>query len=324
MKRSVAITALKAVLAVAVLGALILVIDVDALLASARAAEVWWMVLALALLPINLMLEAWLWHRLILLEAPSTRFSTAAGALLAGYALGTFTPGRVGDFAGRAFYLSHSDKWAVSAVVFVERLFSMWVAVGVGIVVLLGWLLAGHLEPATAWWSVFVFGCGPALLLTLLFLFPRHSYALLRRRAPAKVHSKLRFLMRLRRPLALRCAGLAGLRYLVYTGQFVMLIRAFTPLGDALAVYGGVALVFFAKFLIPPFTFLDLGIREGAAVFFLGLLGLPQAAAFNASLLLFGTNLVLPALVGVPFVLRLGGLRAARHASAPSSPDAAA
>lgn len=310
-------------LAVAVLGGLILVIDLDALLASARAAQLRWMALALALLPLNLLLEAWLWHRLVRLEAPGTRFPTAVGALLAGYALGTFTPGRVGDFAGRAFYLDHGDKWAVSAVVFVERLFSMWVAVVVGSIVLVGWLLAGLLEPATAWWGVFAVGCGPAALLTLLFLFPRHSYALLRRRAPARVHTKLRFLMRLRRPLALRCASLAGLRYLVYTSQFVLLVRAFTPLDAAVPVYGATALVFFAKFLIPPFTFLDLGIREGAAVFFLGLLSLPQAAAFNASLLLFGTNLVLPALVGVPFVLRLGGLKAARRGT-PPSPDPAA
>jgi uncharacterized membrane protein YbhN (UPF0104 family) len=63
--------------------------------------------------------------------------------------------------------------------------------------------------------------------------------------------------------------------------------------------------VFFAKSAIPSFTLADLGIREGAAVYFMGALGIAAAAAFNAAFLLFCVNLVLPSLVCLPFVLKL-------------------
>jgi uncharacterized membrane protein YbhN (UPF0104 family) len=67
----------------------------------------------------------------------------------------------------------------------------------------------------------------------------------------------------------------------------------------------GVALVFFAKSAIPQVTLGDLGVREGAAVFFLAAYGVGPAAALDASLALFGLNLLLPALVGAPFLLQL-------------------
>ena len=56
---------------------------------------------------------------------------------------------------------------------------------------------------------------------------------------------------------------------------------------------------------VPTVTLLDLGIREGAAVYFLGQLGYAEAAAFNAAFLLFCINLLVPAVVGLPFVFRL-------------------
>ena len=71
----------------------------------------------------------------------------------------------------------------------------------------------------------------------------------------------------------------------------------------------GVALVFFAKSAIPQVTLGDLGVREGAAVFFLGAYGVEAGAAFDAALALFAMNLLLPAVVGAPLLVRLQVLR---------------
>ncbi|PSQ80600.1 MAG: hypothetical protein BRD40_04260, partial [Bacteroidetes bacterium QS_1_65_9] len=91
-----------------------------------------------------------------------------------------------------------------------------------------------------------------------------------------------------------------------YATQFVLLARAFSPDAPVGLLYGGVGLIFFAKHLIPSLTLMDVGIREGAAVFFLSTqLGLPQATAFNAAFFLFLLNLVAPAALGAPLLLRL-------------------
>ena len=78
-------------------------------------------------------------------------------------------------------------------------------------------------------------------------------------------------------------------------------------------LWAGVALVFFAKSAIPQVTLGDLGVREGAAVFFLGAYGVAPAAALDASLALCSLlNLVLPSLAGTPLLLRLLRLPARR------------
>ena len=91
--------------------------------------------------------------------------------------------------------------------------------------------------------------------------------------------------------------------------------------GLRLALVGaalGVALTFFAKSAVPPVTLGDLGVRESAAVFFLGAWGVPAAAALDASLALFAVNLALPALGGLPLLARA---RVARREAA--TPEAA-
>ena len=98
---------------------------------------------------------------------------------------------------------------------------------------------------------------------------------------------------------------LSGVRYVVFSAQFVLLARAVAPTAPWLELCIGVALIFFAKSAIPQVTLGDLGVREGAAVYFLGNVGMGQAAALDASLALFGLNLLLPALVGVPLLLQL-------------------
>jgi hypothetical protein len=54
---------------------------------------------------------------------------------------------------------------------------------------------------------------------------------------------------------------------------------------------------------VPGATLGDLGVREGAAVYFLAAFG--GAAAFNATLGVFALKMLQPAVVGVPLVVRL-------------------
>jgi len=63
------------------------------------------------------------------------------------------------------------------------------------------------------------------------------------------------------------------------------------------------ASMFLAKTIL-PISFSDLGIREGAAVYFFGKIDVSAAAALNASLLLFLFNIAVPAIAGLPILLK--------------------
>ncbi len=66
-------------------------------------------------------------------------------------------------------------------------------------------------------------------------------------------------------------------------------------------------LIMFAKTIIPPISFGELGIREGASVYFITLMGESASVGFNASIFLFIINLLIPALIGVGMFLRKNG-----------------
>ena len=265
-----------------------------------------WIVAALALLPLNLLLEGASWHLLVQHEVPGVRWRSSYASLLAGHALGFPTPARLGVYAGRAFALDHRKRGTLMALVFTDHLVAKTIGVSIGLAALAYYLHAYAPTPALLWKAVAVYGVCTTLALTFLLLFPHRAYHLLCKLLPfARLQQGLRFLQALRTRRMLLLLLLALLRYGVFTLQFVLLLRAFAPVASLLATYAGITLVFFAKFLLPTVTLLDLGIREGAAVYFLGQLGYAEASAFNAAFLLFCINLLAPAIVGIPFVFRL-------------------
>jgi uncharacterized membrane protein YbhN (UPF0104 family) len=276
------------------------------LVASARGAQPVWIAAALALMPLNIGLEAYRWHLLVRRLAPETPYSASLAAVLSGYPLGLVTPARAGDYVGRALYLPYEHKGELMALTFAERMATLACTLLAGLAAMIPFLRSQTDLPGAAWATLFAAAALGTAGFVLLLLHPRLGHRVLDVALPFRpVRRALAVLDRFDRHDARRLLGLSAVRYGVFSLQFVLLVFAFEPGAAWLPVMMGVALVFFAKSAIPSFTLGDLGIREGAAVFFLGALGVAAAAALEASLVLFGINLLIPALVGLPLVLRL-------------------
>jgi uncharacterized membrane protein YbhN (UPF0104 family) len=298
--------AAKLLLAVLALVLLADLIDWSALSAAALSADARWILVALALMPLNIGLEAYRWHRLVARLAPETRYRQSLAAVLSGYPLGLVTPARAGDFVGRALYLPYAGKAELMALTFAERMATLACTLVVGLAAVVPFMILQSDIPRLAWAALFMVAAAGTFAFLALTLQPRLARRVLATALPfPRARRVLRVLDQFDRRDARSLLALSGVRYGVFSLQFVLLVFAFAPSASFLAVYAGVALVFFAKSAIPSFTLGDLGVREGAAVFFLGSLGVGAAAAFEASLLLFGINLLLPALVGLPLVLQL-------------------
>ncbi len=272
---------------------------------AARSANVGWAAAALALMPANIGLEAYRWHRLVRRIAPGLRFRQTLAAVLSGYPLGLATPGRVGDYAGRALYLRFAGKWELVALTFAERMSTLACSLTVGLVALVPFLAMRTAAPEPLVAAVGWGGGAVVAFFVWLVLHPGAARQLLLRLVPRRLGHRLDVLKPFDERDARSLLALSALRYGLYSTQLAFLVFAFDPAALWLPTAAGVAIVFFAGSVIPTFTLADLGVREGAAVYFLGALGVDPAAAFNAALGLFCVNLVLPALVGVPLVLRL-------------------
>jgi uncharacterized membrane protein YbhN (UPF0104 family) len=91
--------------------------------------------------------------------------------------------------------------------------------------------------------------------------------------------------------------------FLIILLQYHALVLAFTQV-SFLESFWSVSATLLTKIAL-PISVGDLGIREGAAVFYYSLLGIKKTAAFNASVLIFFINFMIPALVGSYFVFKL-------------------
>lgn len=298
--------ALKLFLTCLALAALVYVVEWASILDAAREARPFWALAALALVPFNVSLEAFRWHRLVLRLAPTVRFKTSLAAVLSGYPLGLLTPGRIGDYVGRAMYLRDISPSASATLTFAERIATLACCLVFGLVALPYFLLTRTDVASVAWMTVLVLGILFTGILLVLLLHPKLARALLETIVPFR-RAKHVFAVfnRFSGRDASELFGLSVIRYGIFSTQFVLMVHAFQADVSWLAAYMGVVLVFFAKSAIPSITLGDLGIRESAAVFFLGMFGVAEAAAFNASLGIFAVNILIPALLGLTLLPRL-------------------
>ncbi|HYE95694.1 MAG TPA: lysylphosphatidylglycerol synthase transmembrane domain-containing protein [Rubricoccaceae bacterium] len=297
---------LKGALAGLALAVLVHLVEWGALVSAARGARPGWALGALALVPLNVALEAYRYHLLVVRLAPEVRYGESLRAVVGAYPLGLLTPARVGDYAGRALALPQLRAWDAAALTFAERMVTLACCLAFGLVALAHFLLTRTAVATTAWLAVLWLGAFGTAAFLLVLLHPHLARAVLETVLPfERVRPLVAFLDRLTPSDAHRLFGLSALRYAVFSTQFVLLVRALDPATSWAAIYAGVALVFFAKSALPSFTLGDLGVREGTAVYFLGAFGVAEAAALNASLGLFVVNLLLPALAGLPLTLRL-------------------
>ena len=306
LQKSTLTTLIKLALAGGILVYLIRVVDFRLIVDTARQADPFWIAAAILLLPVNLFIEGTLWHRITRLTPLRAPLRMAFGALLSGYAVGFFTPGRIGELAGRSFYYGSNNKWELSMLVMYQRMIDMLVGVTVGMFAMLAFMYLARPEPLSMWWIFVAIGLASILLLGFVLLMPRPAYRILDRwiKRP-KVLEPVEFLQRVENRHVGPYVALSTTRYLVFVSQFVFLMFAFSGTAAVEQVYTGASMTFYAKYLIPSITLMDLGIREGSAVFFMGQAGFPEAAAFNASLMMFFINLVVPSTAGAPFVFRL-------------------
>jgi len=297
------VIAIKAMVAICVLALLVRRITWHDLLHATRHAHLAWITLAFVLLIPNLYCQLWRWRLIVQRLHPQVKIGDLLHSLFAGITLGFITPGRIGDL-GRTIFIPGADWLALVGLMLVEKWYALLVVYFFGLIGLIPFLQTAF-RPEL-WVPVELTGLVLVTLGISLVLHPAFLSYLLKRfdRAPQRrrLHQLLVGIRRLTPSLSRALLLLTLLQVSIYFLQFYFLIKAFTPLA-LLPGLSAVAAVMWSKTML-PISLGDLGIRESAAVYFLGKLQVPSAAAFDSALLLFGMNVLLPALIGFVFLLQ--------------------
>ncbi len=264
---------------------------------SALARMDWRFLLPAAVLIVpNIGIQVLKWWFLLRQANPRLSLGCAYDSLIVGYPLGFVTPGRLGEI-GRAFYVRELNQFRTFKLVVIDKVTNLHITLLFGLVGL-------YTFTAAALDGVLRL----LLLAALLFLTAGAIFAVATDRGIARLMRKWVGLERFGGLAFLKLYVFSGLFFLVYLSQLVCLVFGFHQTG-ILPASQAAASTFLVKTVL-PISFSDLGIREGAAVFFFHRAGVPQAAAFTAAFLLFVINVLVPTLVGLPVLFK--GIREVR------------
>ena len=255
--------------------------------------------LVLFLMPLNWILEAIKWKKLMSVERYIS-FPDALKGVMSGVSLGFITPYAIGDYAGRLGWLNVKDKSRYIGSIWLGNAIQMLVTLLFGCVGLLAFYSnsESELPIIKIIWSLSL-----VLVLGLVFVFLLKSKRF-------KWIKNLQYLFEIIITYSaidlLKVLAIAVLRYAVFSIQFLLILFILEIKLSTIHLLAGISWIFLFKSIIPSFNFMsDLGIRELSALTFFDSFNVNQSAVVAGSLLLWLINILIPVIIGVYYVLRM-------------------
>ncbi len=271
-----------------------------------------WLMIALTLVPVNLIFEA-LKFRELIRNFTDPPFFKILRAVLGGVTIAIFTPNRVGEYGGRILFLEAKHNWKIVIATMVGSLSQLLVLLSAGLIGLT-WFSARYLD--TEPYALPLMLClGIAFIGLLTFIYFNIDVVVpLAKRIPYihKLKRYLRHLMVLQnysRAELLGALGYAAVRYLTYCTQYYLLLRFYDiPVGWVTGM-AGIAAIFFVQASIPLPPVTGLLARGEIALFTWGIFSGDRLSILAATFSLFVINIAAPALLGLVFIVQTNILK---------------
>jgi hypothetical protein len=272
---------------------------------------------------VNWGLESQKW-RFMIGKIERVSFFRSMMAIFTGASISFFTPNRTGEYIGRAFILdkaSHLDGILITILGSMSQLLITILTGTLSMLVFFPKFLNGNLFfSGYIYYGFVVLIIFLDLLLLLLVMNIQYLSVLRDKLLGAKLkkfRKHLTVFSNFRTRDMAYVIGMSFLRYIIFTSQFLMLLKVFSvpvPLFDGVII---ISLIFFVLSVIPTITLTELGIRDSAAIYFFGIYFSQTTSMSNsilvgilsAATLLWIINLAVPAVIGTFFVFRLNFFR---------------
>jgi uncharacterized protein (TIRG00374 family) len=249
-------------------------------------------------LVLNILIQTMKWRYMLRIVKDESSWWESSTSVLLGIALGSFTPGNLGELGGRSLRVEHSKTSHIVGLTMVDRTQAF-------LVLTMGGMFS---------YSFFVFArpltsslVGLACVLLFVYLYFRIDLV---KTVADKINIKVfrhRWIDGIIESFTFigRDHFLSTLLYSVcfygiLYAQMFFFLNAFSSVTPWTAFLGFSAFMF-AKSTI-SISIGDIGVREATSAYFFTHLGVPTVTALNAAGLMFVFNVILPSLVGVLFL----------------------
>lgn len=279
-------------------------INPSEIITSIKNANLFFLIAAFSLVVLNLYIQFKKWHLTCVNILDEQDKKKALYSLFFGIAGGSFTPIRAGEYFGRAIEYKDKSFIQVSVATLIDKLFLLIILTFAGSVASI--LFIKIYYNVTIYISLALFAVIFVLfyLLVILLLSKKFwnylSFDFFKSsKRLGTFFERLKIITELDRQYSAKMIILSLLLYSCYTFQFALLVAGFSNHYRLLHYLWAGNLVMFAKTIIPSISFAEIGIREGASIFFLTRMGELSSAAFSASIFLLIINIILPSVIGL-------------------------
>lgn len=295
---------LKIFVAVSLIVYLFSFIDITKFVSTFIEADVYYLSVSMVLLIPNIFLQYWKWkltcEKLIGEKSRRKIFLS----LFYGFPAAVFTPARAGEYFGRGLAFTNHHFSEIVIATAVEKIFSLLIVFVIGSIGMIYFITEYYpisfYVPLPLMVTIFVL-----TIIILVFIFSDKEWffkliaPLLRIKIFAQLSNSLSMVKNLDSNFVFKMIVISLLFFFCYILQFIALLAAFSHHAEYGDFFIASVVIMFAKTILSPLTLSDLGVREGASVFFLSHIGESSFTALNASLALFAVNILLPALAGL-------------------------
>lgn len=260
-------------------------------------------ILAFLLMFINWGLESIKW-KILVDPLESISFGRSIKSILCGITISIFSPNRIGEFAGRIFYLEKANKIQATLASVLGSIFQLSMTILGGV---LGFLILENKYHDFFQTKAFISNRNIIFLTIILTVFIALCiFVYLKRNTLFFNYKKyLHVFKSYTSSTMLVIAGLSFTRYVMFSIQYYLVLKLFGITAGTTILFSLITLTFLMTSAIPTFALTEIAVRGAAATYFFSTISTNSTGIIAASLLLWIINLVIPALLGSIFIWKL-------------------
>ena len=288
---------------------LIYYIDPNTIKGTFLKANKTYFLIAFLLLPLNLVLQYFKWKIISTKYFDINSSEKIWLSLFYGISGGIFTPMKSGEYFARALPYKNVKVLDVVLATLVDKLIPIFFVVIIG-----GTFFIIYLKSLIGFSSFMTFGLiliyHFAIIVPLYLVFGSSKISIKlgvwmnSKKYFKKGLARISFLKDMDNGTLIKLGVVSFFYHLTFTIQMTFLLSAFSGRLNFLLFFFTANLIIFAQIVIPPIALGEVGVREGAAVYFLQNLGFSGAVGFNAAISLFFINLLLPSIIGFLLLIK--------------------
>jgi uncharacterized membrane protein YbhN (UPF0104 family) len=307
--KTVLLISAKVIIALGLLIYLIYAVNFQEILTAIKQANVYLIVASFLLSFVNIYLQFYKWKITANVVLQENHNSKIWLSLFYGFSAGVFTPARIGEYFGRAIVFKNQSLLRVTLATLLDKLFLLLIVAFFGSISSI--LFIHYYYHVTFYLTIGLFILVFALFYLFFWMIFNDRFwdnvLFTKLRDSIKLHwlfEKVKVFRKLDKTYATLMFAVSFLFYICFLVQYALLVAAFSNHNNYFEYFWAGNLMMFAKTIIPPVSLGELGIREGASVFFITLLGESASVGFNASIFLFFINVLIPSLIGLTLLLK--------------------